>query len=184
MNWLDLVIISIIVFTAVRSLNRGLIREVAEVVGMVAAIFLAYQYYEEVGHNLAVSFHVSPTIANITAFAVILIGTLIVAGLVGWVLSKALRFTPIQLADRLGGMGFGCIKGFLMVCILVGVLSALPFSFTYTSVEQSYLARKVAVMLPQLYTELETLFPENFPKWDESVKTLQQPRRVVLNEKY
>jgi len=184
MNWLDLVIIIIIGFTAIRSLFRGLIREIAEVAGMIAAIFLAYEYYEKLGNHLFVSFNVSPAIANIVAFAAILIGTAVAAGLLGWLLSKALKFTPINLADRLGGMGFGFIKGFLLVCILVGVLSALPFSFTYTTLEQSYLARKVAAVLPQIYTELESLFPENFPRWDEPSKTVQQPRRVVPDEEY
>lgn len=184
MNWLDIVITLIVVLTAVRSFSRGLIREVVEVAGMIAAIFLAYEYYEVGGSYLQQSFGLSPTVANILAFAGILIGTAVVAGLIEWVLSRVLIFAPIRLADRLGGMGFGCIKGFLLVCLLVGLLSALPFSFTYTSLEQSYLARRVAVILPQLYSELETLFPENFPHWHKPIETKQQPRRVVLNEKY
>lgn len=163
---MDLLIFFIVGFTVLKSLSRGLVRELFEVVGLVAAILLAYEYYRSAGAYLVISTGMPPGVANGLAFVLIVLGCAVAAGFLGFILAKALKFTPIGLIDRLGGMGVGLLKGFLFTCMLVVLMASLPFSFAYTSLEESYIARRVIAVLPQVYAELETVLPSDFPRWE------------------
>ncbi len=165
-NWVDILIVCIVGFTVFRSLGRGLIREVFEVLGLVGAIFLAYEYYTDTGAYLVMTTGMPPGLANGAAFILIAAGAAVAAGILGFIMGKAIQFTPIGIVDRLGGLGMGLAKGFLFTCILVVFMASVPMSFAYTSLEHSYLARRVIVVLPRVYGELEALFPDNFPRWE------------------
>ena len=61
-------------------------------------------------------------------------------------------------------------KGFLFTCIFVVALEIIPTEFTYVALEESYVAQRVLKVVPQVYPELEALFPEEFPRWQRPSK--------------
>ena len=170
MNWVDVVIGCVMIFTVVGSLIRGLVREITEVFGLIIAIFLAYKYYQDGGAYLIMAAGFPPALANGIAFVLIALGVALVAGIAGRLLSRIVHFTPIAIVDRLGGLVFGLAKGFLFTCIFVVALEIIPTEFTYVALEESYVAQRVLKVVPQVYPELEALFPEEFPRWQRPSK--------------
>src|SRR4030042_3675433 len=111
MNWLDIVIIIVVVSLGIAGLRQGLIRTVFGIAGLIGGIFLAGRYYDELAARL---FPAGATWANIAAYAIILLATLIVAGVVGALVAKVVHFAALGWLDRL----IGCILGVVIGGVL------------------------------------------------------------------
>lgn len=129
MAWLDIVIVAIILISALLGLAHGLIREAVGLIFWVAAIWLAVVYSDALGNWLPlaldrVAFPLSGTgfeIRNVRlglAFALLVVGTLIAGAVVNTLLAKVTRARVLKGADRMLGLGFGIVRGAIIVIIL------------------------------------------------------------------
>src|SRR4030066_1224539 len=95
MNWLDIVIIIVVVSLGIAGLRQGLIRTVFGIAGLIGGIFLAGRYYDELAERL---FPSGAIWGNIAAYAIIAIATLVVAGGIGWLFHKRVYFPGLGWA--------------------------------------------------------------------------------------
>jgi len=122
MNWLDIVILSVIGFSALISLVRGFSKEALSLVIWIGAFFIAGHYYP----RLAVYF------TNIrdemfrsgAAIAVLFIATLVVGAIVNYVVSQLVQKTGLSGTDRVLGVVFGGLRGVLIVAALLFFMDA------------------------------------------------------------
>lgn len=173
MTWVDMVIIVILAATMIKGFVKGLVREVCELFGIVLAIFVAYTNYQHWGDELVFRFGLPEAVAYPVAFAVIALGISVAAGLLGMFLGKLLKFTPVGVVDHLAGIGVGFAKGFIFVCILTVLLTAVPLDTVSVAVSRSPLAQQVLGIVPRLYSELEEVFPPGFPRWHRPAPLLE-----------
>jgi len=154
MNWLDIVIIVVAVLFGIMGLRQGIIKTAFGIAGLIGGIVLAGRYYGGLAAVLSPS---GATWANIAAYAIILIATLIVAGVVGWFVAKLVHFAMLGWLDRLVGCILGVvIGGLLCAAILAIVLNYYPGSETVIS--QSGLARFLMGGFPLLLALLPAEF--------------------------
>ena len=154
MNWLDIVIIVVAVLLGLAGLRQGIIRTVFGIAGLIGGIILAGRYYSRLAAVLSLS---DATWANIAAYAIILIATLIVAGVVGWLVAKLVHFAALGWLDRLVGFIIGVvIGGLLCAAVLAIVLKYYPGAGAVIS--QSGLAKFLMGEFPLLLA----LLPEEF----------------------
>ncbi len=154
MNWLDIVIIIVAVVLGFGGLRQGIIRTAFGIAGLIIGIILAGCYYEPLAALLSTS---GATWAKIAAYAIIVIATLIVAGVVGWLVAKAVHFAALGWLDRLLGFVFGIAVGALFcAAFLAIVLKYYPGSVSVIS--QSAIAR----FLVQEFPLLLALLPAEF----------------------
>ena len=78
MGWLDIVIIVVVVIATFWGLRIGIIKAVLSLAGLIVGVILAGRYYVPLSEQLAFIPQVS--IAKIVAFAIILIGIMVIAG--------------------------------------------------------------------------------------------------------
>ncbi len=125
--WVDYTIAGILLFSAVIGLLRGFIKEAFGLLTWIVALSLATRYCHEFS-ALFQNTITSPVARIGLAFTGLFIATLILGRLIGFLLSQLLEKTGLSISDRLLGMGFGMIKGAVLVAILVMLagLSALP----------------------------------------------------------
>lgn len=128
LSGLDIVIISVIGLSILTGLFRGFIKELMAICIWGAAFFLAAFYTTKVALLLQ-PFISDATVRKILAFVIILLGTLILGGLCNALLSFMLNKTGLNGTDRILGMGFGFIRGVLIVAllILVAQMTSLPY---------------------------------------------------------
>src|SRR4030042_2737869 len=100
MNWLDIVMIVVVVGLGITGLRQGMIRTVFGIAGLIGGIFLAGRYYDELAERL---FPSGAIWGNIAAYAIIAVATLVVAGVIGWLLAKLVNFAALGWLDRLVG---------------------------------------------------------------------------------
>jgi membrane protein required for colicin V production len=146
MNWLDIVIIVVAVLLGLVGLRQGIIKTVFGIAGLIGGIVLAGRYYDGLAALLSPS---GATWVNIAAYAIILIATLIVAGVVGHFVAKLVHFAALGWIDRLVGCVLGVfIGGLICAAILAIVLKYYPGAETVIS--QSGLARFLMEGFPLL----------------------------------
>lgn len=154
MNWLDIVIIVVAVLLGIVGLRQGIIRTVFGIAGLMVGIILAGCYYQPFAALLSTS---GATWAKIAAYTIILIATLIVAGVIGWLVAKAVHFAALGWLDKLVGFIFGIfIGGLLCAAVLAILLKYYPG--TAAIISQSAIAQFLMEEFPLLLALLPNEF--------------------------
>ena len=156
MNWLDIVIIVVAVLLGIVGLRRGIIRTVFGIVGLIVGIVLAGRYYDELA---ALIFPAGATWAHIAAYIIILLATLLVVGVIGWLVAKLVHLVLLGWLDRL----VGCILGVIIGGLLCAAILAIVVKYspgTETVISQSALARFLMAGFPLLLALLPAEFDE------------------------
>ena len=123
MNWLDIVIIVAIAIPTMIGLRVGIIKSAFSLVGLILGVFLAGHYYGPFSHQL--SFIPNESVAKIVAFAIILIGVIVIAALLAWLLRRVTSVMMLSGVDRVGG----AILGFVVGALFCGALLAAYIKF-------------------------------------------------------
>ena len=87
---------------------------------------------------------------NIAAYAIILIATLVVAGVIGWLLAKLVNFAALGWLDKLVGGILGVVIGGLL-CAAILAIAVKYYPGMATTVDQSVIARFLVGGFPLLY---------------------------------
>ncbi|WP_432694920.1 CvpA family protein [Marinobacterium sp. YM272] len=125
MNWADWVIVAIIVISSLMSLRRGFVREAISLASWVAAFVVARLFSTSLAVVLQ-DYIDTPSLRLLTAFAILFVITLIVGVLVGMLISALVSATGLSATDRVLGMGFGAVRGALVVVVIVALLGMTP----------------------------------------------------------
>jgi len=156
MNWLDIVILVILVVNAFVGLKIGIIKAVLSLVGVIVGVILAGQFYLQLGERL--TFISQSGVANIVAFAVILVGIMIIAGILAALLKWVVSAVMLGWVNYLGGAVFGLALG----AVFCSAILATWVKFFGTGlVTESFLAGvlldKFPMVLALLPSEFDTV---------------------------
>jgi membrane protein required for colicin V production len=125
MNGVDYLIIVIMVLSSLMSLLRGFARESLSLVAWVAAFWIAIHFCEALSAYFTHSIS-TPAIRVAVAFVVLLVATLLVAGIVNMLVAQLIDKTGLSGTDRLLGCVFGAARGVFIVTILILVMGLTP----------------------------------------------------------
>ena len=154
MNWLDIAILVILAIATFVGLRTGLIKAVLSLVGIIVGIILAGRFYTPLAEQL--TFISQAGIAKIVAFAIILIGVMVIAFVLARLLKWATSLVMLGWVDRLGGAVFGILLGALFCGALVAAWS--QFFGAGSSITESILASALLNYFPLVLG----LLPEEF----------------------
>jgi membrane protein required for colicin V production len=147
MNWLDIVITVVVALLGFAGLRQGMIRTVFGIAGLIGGIVLAGRYYDELAARL---FPSGASWANIAAYAIIAIATLVVAGVIGWLLAKLVNFAALGWLDRVTGLILGIVIGGLL-CAAILAIAVKFYPGMKATIDQTVIARFLVGGFPLLY---------------------------------
>ena len=127
MNLADATILLIILVSVLVSVMRGFVKEILSLVAWVAAFWAAATFAVPV--STALEPHIDiPTLRIVLAFVGVMVVTLIVVGLINYLIARLLESTGLSGTDRMLGALFGFARGaaVVIVAVLVGGLTAAP----------------------------------------------------------
>lgn len=122
MNWIDYCILGIILVSTLISLVRGFVKEAISLAVWFAAFFVASQFYADLALYLT---HFSDQlIRNGVAIAILFVVTLILGGLLNYLIAQMVQYTGLSGTDRALGAVFGLLRGALVVSALLFFMDA------------------------------------------------------------
>jgi membrane protein required for colicin V production len=118
MTAFDFMVIGVVGLSMVFGFMRGFVRVFVSLAAWVVAVVGAIRFSEVVGGMLP-DFGEAPATRYVLAFALILVGVLIVGALLGFILSRLVRAVGLGVLDRTLGAIFGVARGLLIAVIVV-----------------------------------------------------------------
>jgi membrane protein required for colicin V production len=126
MNWLDIVIVAIVVFSALFGVVRGFAREALALLGWVLAVWVALEFSPGLSELMQSAINVD-SLRFMVAFTLLFVITLVLAAVVNHLISNTVRKSALNGTDRGLGLIFGLLRGVVLVAVLTWLATFTTF---------------------------------------------------------
>jgi membrane protein required for colicin V production len=126
MNWLDWLLLILVIGSIIASVRKGFSRELIGLISMIVALFCGLWFYGSAGAFL-LPYVTSKELAYLCGFLLVFAGILIAGAIIGHLFSRLVKAAGLTLFDRILGAGFGAVKGLLLaVAVIVAIVAFAP----------------------------------------------------------
>ena len=125
MNYIDIIIISIIAFFVIKGILKGFVRELMGILSFVISFVVALSQMKNAANflnNYIDNYTVSLIVGYILVFLIVFIILHIITG----VIHKLMKISVLEWLNRLGGAVFGLVFGGMIICLAVFLISFIP----------------------------------------------------------
>lgn len=174
MNAIDWVILAVVGIFALQGFRKGLLREVAGLLGVVVAFILSVRLLSDVSALISYYLGISPQLAVVVSGFVIFFVVLGLFIFLARLLRKILDWALLGWVDRVGGSLFGLLKGTLIVSILALLISLIPLgSELEKAFNDSVLFHPVRAVAPAVFNGLMKVAPRAGDFYGEMEQSLR-----------
>ncbi len=163
LNWLDISLIAVILWSALSGLRAGLARVVVGLIATFTGLLAGFWCYRLLAAKL-LPWVKTEMIANILGFLLILSGTLILGALVGSLLSRLFKWIGLSWFNHLLGGLAGILRGALIISAMLGFFVAFSPAPTPLVLEKSqvvpYVSRLSGWLVDLAPRELKDAFTQ------------------------
>jgi len=162
MNWLDFVLIALLIGSIALGVKRGLIREGMGFVGLVVGVVIAINKVDAITAWVLAHMKASPVFVSFVSFVVILVGFYLLFKILGMIFYKVASLSGLGKLDQVGGALVGFVRGWIVVGFVIFLFFFLPLPQRfYQSVENSFLAPAMTGSVPMLYESTGFMHPKS-----------------------
>ena len=177
MNWLDILLLVVILVSVVTSFMRGFARVAVSLLAAIMAVVCSLWLYGTAGAWLQ-PYVSSVQLANFCGFVLVFAGILVLGALVGKLLSLLFKWTGLSWLDRLLGAGVGIVEGLVIATAIVMAVTAFSPKPPPRSVVESrvapYVIGAARVMVTMAPRDVKDGFIDSYEQvkklWQSSVK--------------
>ncbi len=126
MNLLDWILLAILLLSMIPAMVKGFVYEVLMMAATIVLIYLAFAHYHWAARHIGFG---TPEVRSFLGFVAILCGGILLAMVLGRLLSRMVHSTPLRWFDRLLGAAFGLVRGVVIVTVLLMMMTAFPVNF-------------------------------------------------------
>jgi membrane protein required for colicin V production len=153
----DLVVAVVLAGFAVRGLIKGFFRELLSLVGLFLGLWVALLKFTQAGDWIRARFPLAEPLPYHLGFLLLFFGISILASVGGFILHKLARVLLMGWLDAVGGLGFGLLKGVVMLVVLLFLLDHLPLPDSVsTQLRNSVVVSHLELVNPFLEHSLQT----------------------------
>jgi len=124
-GWIDWTLLAVLAVSVLVGLMRGFVFEVLSLFGWIVAWFTAQWFAADLAPHLPLG-KPGSALNHAAAFAVCFIAALVVWGLLARLIRMLVQATPLSLADRTLGAGFGLLRGGVLLLAVATVVALTP----------------------------------------------------------
>lgn len=127
MNWVDLVVLAVILLSGLLGLGRGLVREALGVAAWIGAIWASFTFYEPVQPVVA-RWLPNPDLSTPATLLAVFVAALIVFSVIAQLIGRLVQRSWLGGLDRTLGAVFGLIRGgaILVAAYILGGMAIPP----------------------------------------------------------
>lgn len=162
MNWVDYVLLALMVVAMIFGMRRGVIREAMGLVAFMAGLVFATHYIDWLAHTLTQRMALSPVLVSFVGFVVLVAFVFLVFRLLALIFYRVASVERLGRVDHLGGALVGMLRGWVMLGFLLFLMLYLPLpKSTLDAIDNSFLAPGMRTTVPFVYEATSFLHPSN-----------------------
>ena len=183
MNWIDIVLLVLLVAAVIVGSRKGLIRELLALAVLTATVIVSINYIDIISVKIYDMIGGSPLVTAIISFIVLLAFIYAIFKLLGLLFYRIANLQKLGKKDQLGGALVGAVRGWVVIsfALFLVFLMPMPDRF-YTDFEESFLGPTFAKTLPLMYESTAGLHPKNVDFMEKVEKTLLHRSSADMSE--
>jgi membrane protein required for colicin V production len=122
MNLLDLIMLVPVVWLCIRGFSKGLIIELASLIGLVLGILAAYYFSGYIEDFLKGYFTIKESTLRIIAYILTFLAVMLVVYLIGKIIEKVVDLVMLGIVNKILGAIFGLAKGIVLAGIILFII--------------------------------------------------------------
>ena len=155
MNYIDIILGLMLIFSVIGGFKNGLITEIASLVALILGIWGAIHFSDITTELLIKYFDLKSDYLNIISFIVTFIVIVILVHIVGNVVNNMFDSGVLGIANKLGGMVFGLVRSILFLSIVLLVFDKVDNDIQIIPEETKAKSR--------MYEPIRNIAPSVFP---------------------
>lgn len=154
MNWIDAIIVIILILAAVRGFINGFVKEVASLLALILGIWGAIKFSSFTAEKLYDYFDLTGKYVGIMAFIITFILIVIAIHFLGMLVDKLMKAIALGFVNRLVGIVSGVLKSVLIMSVIFVVLNAVDSHRHFLpkdKIEKSFLYNPISDIAPAIF---------------------------------
>lgn len=172
MNYIDLIIIVLLVFGLARGFINGFVKELASLLALIVGIWGAIKFSTFTAEKLYDYFDMTGKYVGIVAFLITFVIIVIIIHFVGLLVDKFVDKISLGLLNSVLGLIFGLFKSALILSVIFVVLNAIDAKHHFLPREQiarSKFYNPIADIAPAIFPIIgEGSFDKSFDRFKKS----------------
>jgi membrane protein required for colicin V production len=185
MNWIDIVLLILLVAAIIIGSKKGLVRELMALAVLTASVIMSVNYIDVIATKVYSKVGGSPLVTAILSFIILLGIIYAVFKILGLLFYKIANLQKLGKKDQVGGAIVGALRGWLIISFLVFLVFLIPMPEKfYLDFDSSFFGGTFAKTLPALYESTTSLHPQN-PNFMRKVENtiMQEPGKKMSRAK-
>jgi len=162
MNWIDFVLIGLLLMAIFIGSKRGLFSGLMGVAGLMAGVIFATDYVDWITAKFLSHMKVSTVMVAFMGFIVTLVLIYICAKLLGYIFYKVASLKSLGNLDKVGGAIMGIFNGWIILGVMLFLFIFLPLPSSFVNqIDKSFFAPGMRGVVPMIYDESTFLHPNS-----------------------
>jgi len=171
MNWIDFVLIGLLLVAIIIGSRRGLFSGLMGMLGLVCGVIFSINYMDQITAKFLSHMRVSTVMVVFMEFIMVFVMVYVGIKLSGYLFYKFASLKPLGNLDKVGGAIMGIFQGWIVLGVLLFLLIFLPLPDSFIAkLDNSFFAPGMRGVVPMIYDETAFLHPES-PSLVNKVKT-------------
>lgn len=162
MNWIDFLLIALLLAAVIIGSKKGLIRELSAFIVVFVVVVLSVNYLDRFAVWVNDKIGGSTLVSAFVSFVILLAAAYGLFKLIAWVFYKVATVKSQGKQDQVGGAIVGLIRGWVSVGVLAFLTFLLPMPESYyVAYDASLFGKVVAKTVPLMYESTRVMHPAN-----------------------
>ncbi len=174
MNYIDLIIVILVLISAISGAFKGFIHEVSSLIGLIAGIWCAVKFSGALKTFLVKRWDVTYQYIDVVSFVIIFVAILILIGIASKAIEKTIESAKLSTINRILGLVFSAFKTIFFLgvffILIENLHKSLPF-LPVQSINEAKYAQPIKVISLKTFPYLKNMFDdvdeELSPKQDD-----------------
>jgi membrane protein required for colicin V production len=184
MNWIDFVIVILLVLAFISGFTNGFVKEVASLAGLILGIWGAIIFSEFTAAKLYEWFDMTGQYVGIIAFLITFGIIVVLIHFIGMLADKLIDAISLGFLNRILGMVFGVIKSVLILSVIFVILNAIDARHPFLPkgrIEESKFYNPISDIAPALFPIIgEGSFKQSFDRFKKEPEPAPKPDEVTI----